>query len=48
MTHIHGITTSRDLAGVAFGESPEEGVGQSIFAEVGEGLVLELESSEVG
>lgn len=47
-TYIHGITTSRLLTGVTFSESPEERVGQSVFAHVGKNLIVNLESREVG
>jgi hypothetical protein len=47
-TYIHSITTSRLLTSMTLGESPEQGVCQGIFAEVGEDLIVNLESSEVG
>ena len=40
--------TYRDLAGVALGHGPEEVVGKSVLAEAGEGLVINLESRDVG
>ncbi len=46
--YIHGVATGRLLAGVALGKSPVEGVGESIFPEVGEELLVDLEGSEVG
>jgi hypothetical protein len=48
VTHVHGVAAGRDLAGVALGESPVEGVGKGVLAEVGEHLLLDLESGEVG
>jgi len=48
MTHIHGVAAGRDLAGVALGQSPVEGVGKGVLAEVGQHLLLNLESGEVG
>lgn len=48
MTHIHGVAAGRDLAGVALGQSPVEGVGKGVLAEVGQYLLLDLESGEVG
>jgi len=47
-TYIHGITTSRLLTGMAFSESPEEGVGQGVFTEVGKNFVIDLEGGEIG
>ena len=47
-TYIHSVTTGRLLAGVAFGKSPEERVGQGVFTEVAESLILNLECREVG
>lgn len=47
-THVHGVAASGLLAGVALGKSPVEGVGQGILAEVSEGVVLNLESIDVG
>jgi hypothetical protein len=47
-THVHGVATGRDLASVALGQSPVEGVGQGVLAEVGEKLLIDLESGKVG
>jgi hypothetical protein len=47
VTHIHGVTAGRDLAGVALGQSPVEGVGQGVLAEVGEDLLIDLEGGKV-
>ena len=33
---------------MTFGKSPEERIGQGIFAHVGENLVVNLESREIG
>jgi hypothetical protein len=45
---VHGVLTRRLLASVALGQRPVERVGKSILAEVGENLVLNLESGEIG
>lgn len=47
-TYIHSITTSGDFTGVSFSKSPEESVGERIFAHVTKNLIINLESSEVG
>ena len=47
-THVHGVATGRDLAGVTLAESVVEGVGESVLAEVGKDLLINLESGEVG
>jgi hypothetical protein len=47
-THIHGVAAGRDFAGVALGQSPEEGVGKGVLAEVGEHILVDLEGGEVG
>lgn len=48
ITYIHSIPTGRNLAGVALGQSPVDGVGQGVFPEVREKLLVDLESREVG
>lgn len=40
--------TYRNLAGVSLSHSPEQAVGKSILSEVGESLIANLESGEVG
>ena len=45
---VHGVLTRRLLASVALGQRPVERVGKSVLTEVGENLVLNLESGEVG
>jgi hypothetical protein len=45
---VHGILTGRLLASVTLSQRPEERVGESVLAEVGENLILDLESREVG
>jgi hypothetical protein len=45
---VHGVSSGRDLTGVALSKSPEEGVGKTVFAEVAENGVFNLESREVG
>ena len=47
-THVHGVATGRDLAGVTLAESVVEGVGEGVLAEVGKDLLINLESGEVG
>lgn len=47
-THVHGVATSRLLAGVTLGKGPEKGVGETVLAEVAHALLLDLESREVG
>lgn len=48
MTHVHSVATGRNLAGVALGQSPVEGVGKGVLAEVGKQLLVDLEGGEVG
>lgn len=48
VTHIHSVSTGRDLAGVALSQSPVERVGKGIFPQVGEKLLVNLEGREVG
>ena len=45
---VHGILTGTLLASVTLSQRPEERVGESVLAEVGENLILDLESREVG
>jgi hypothetical protein len=47
-THVHGVLTGGDFASVALSKGPEERVGKSVLAEVGQDLVLDLESRELG
>lgn len=47
-TYVHGVATSRLLAGVAFSEGPVEGVGQAVLAEVAQKLLVNLERRDVG
>jgi hypothetical protein len=47
-TYVHGISAGRLLAGVTLSESPEEGVGKAVLAEVAENLLINLESGEIG
>lgn len=46
-TYVHSAAAGRDLAGVALGQSPEKGVGQSVLAEVGDLVLISLEGKEV-
>lgn len=48
MTYIHSVTTCGYFTSVAFSKSPEQSVGEGIFAEVGKNLVVNLESRKVG
>jgi len=48
ITHVHGVSSGRLLAGVALGKSPVQGVGQAVLAEVGQDLVIDLERRDVG
>ena len=45
---VHGVLTRRLLASMALGQRPVERVGKGVLTEVGENLVLNLESREVG
>ena len=47
-THVHSVTTSRNLASVTFCESPEKGIGKSIFFQVGEHLIVDFEFCKFG
>lgn len=48
MTYVHGVATGRDLAGVTLSQSPVDGVGKSVLAEVGDELLVDLKGGEVG
>ena len=48
VTYVHGVLAGRLLAGVTLSQCPEERVGESVLAEVGEDLILNLESRELG
>lgn len=45
---LHGISSSRLLAGVTFGQCPVERVGEGILAEVTKDILVNLECGEVG
>lgn len=45
---VHGVATGGLLASVAFGESPEQGVRESVLAEVAKCLIVNLEGSKIG
>jgi hypothetical protein len=45
---VHGVSAGRLLAGVTLSESPEEGVGKAVLAEVAENLLINLEGGEIG
>ena len=46
-THIHGIPTSGLLTGVALGQGPVERVSQRILSQVGQNLIIDLESRKI-
>lgn len=48
VTYVHGVSTGRDLAGVTLSQSPVDGVGKSVLAEVGDELLIDLKGGEVG
>ena len=48
ITHVHSVSAGRHLASVTLGKGPVEGVGKAVFAEVGQSLLLDLKSREVG
>ena len=47
-THIHGVPSGRDLASMTLDQSPVQRVGERVLAHVGEELLVNLESGEVG
>lgn len=47
MTYVHGISAGRLLAGVTLGQTPVNSVGKRVFPEVGQELLINLESGEV-
>lgn len=46
-THVHGISAGRLLAGVTLSQTPVDSVGERVFPEVGQELLINLESGEV-
>ena len=44
---VHCVAAGGDLAGVAFGEGPEEGVGEGVFLHVPEDFIVDFEGGEV-
>lgn len=42
------LNAYRDFTGVAFSHSPEQVVGKGVFTEVGQDLVVNLKSRDVG
>lgn len=44
---VHSVATGRLLAGVALSQTPEDGVGESVLAQVGEELLVGLEGGDV-
>lgn len=47
-TYVHGVSTCRLFACVAFRKSPEERVGKSIFSHVNKDGIIDFEGGEVG
>jgi hypothetical protein len=47
-TYVHGVAAGGLLARVALSQSPEDGVGQGVLAEVGKKGLVDLEGREVG
>jgi hypothetical protein len=45
---IHSVSASRLLAGVAFGQSPVEGVGETVLAQVSQDGIVNLKGRNVG
>jgi len=48
MAYIHGALAGRLFTGVALCQSPVEGVGKRVLAEVGQELLINLEGGKVG
>lgn len=46
-TYVHGISAGRDFASVALGQTPVDGVGEGVLPQVGQKLLIDLESREV-
>lgn len=46
-TYVHSVSASRLLAGVTLSKTPVDGVGKSVFLQVGQELLVDLESREV-
>lgn len=44
---VHGVATSGDFTSVALGESPEQGIGESVLAEVAKNRVIDFKAGEV-
>jgi hypothetical protein len=47
-TYVHSVSSGRLLAGVALSQSPVEGVGKAVLAEVGKSVILNLKGRNVG
>lgn len=47
VTYVHGIPAGRDFTSVALSQTPEDGVGERDFPQVGQELLIDLESGEV-
>lgn len=48
VTYVHGVSSGRDLAGVALGQSPVQVVGKAVLAEVGQSILIDLKGGNVG
>ena len=46
-THIHGVPPRRLLAGMSLRQSPVDRISQRVFPQVGENLIIDLESGKV-
>tara|TARA_R110002003_G_scaffold126_41_gene11784 strand:- start:5978 stop:6193 length:216 start_codon:yes stop_codon:yes gene_type:complete len=47
ITYVHSVLAGRLFTRVSLGKRPEQRVGKSVLAEVGEHLILDLESREL-
>lgn len=47
-TNVHGVSSGRDLAGVALSQSPVQVVGKAVFTEVVQSFVIDLKGRNVG
>lgn len=46
-TYVHGVSPGGLLAGVSLGQRPVQRVGEGVFSEVGENLVVNFKGGEV-
>lgn len=47
VTYVHSVSAGRLLAGVTLSKTPVDGVGESVLLQVGQELLIDLESREV-